>query len=50
MPRAKPKPDKKQGQRFVDAARELECDESGKMFEQTFKALVPPKRATKKRR
>jgi len=50
MPRAKPKADKKQRQRFIGKARELECDESGETFERAFKTLVPPKRPTKKRR
>jgi hypothetical protein len=30
--------------RFVEAARELGCDESGEAFERAFGKIVPPKR------
>jgi hypothetical protein len=34
---------KEQFKRFVETARELEVDESGKEFERAFKKVVPPK-------
>ena len=41
----KPKePPKTQKQRFKEAAREHECDESEKAFEKSLERLVPPKR------
>ncbi len=45
----KPKPKKKlsdpeQSERFKQTARKLNADESGKLFEQTFKKAVPVKR------
>lgn len=45
-PRNKP-PDLKgetQFQRFVETAKALEADESGKLFEQAMKIVVPPAR------
>lgn len=33
---------KEQFKRFVETARELEVDESGKEFERAFKKAVPP--------
>lgn len=42
-PKPKPEPDdKEQSQRFIDAARELEADESDEQFEKAFRATVPP--------
>ena len=38
--------DKKQTERFVKKARELEADESDEAFERAFKKVVPPKRTT----
>lgn len=41
---AKPKQDDKaQSKRFIEKARELKADESGKKFERAFKTAVPPK-------
>lgn len=38
-----PKPDETpQRERFIEKARELECDESGKTFERAFAKMVPP--------
>lgn len=49
----KPKPkleDKEQSRRFVETARKLEADESGKAFKNTFGAIVAKKyRGTHKR-
>ena len=45
--KAKPKPkmtDKKQSERFIETARKLGVDESGKSFVQAFEKIVPPKR------
>jgi len=49
-PKAKPKKPKKmtakqQYERFVQTARELECDESGKPFDKSVKAILQPKKA-----
>jgi hypothetical protein len=33
-----------QAKRFVEAARELGCDEDPKAFEKAFAEIVPPKR------
>ena len=44
--KAKPKPrltDKEQSERFKATARELEVDESGKIFERTAGAILRPK-------
>ena len=35
--------DKDQSARFIDAARELEADETGTKFEAALKIVVPPK-------
>lgn len=35
--------DKAQSERFIDKARELEADESGKVFERAFKRILPVK-------
>lgn len=43
-PRAAPKPDNPaQSKRFVEAAREIEADESGKAFQRALEKIVPPK-------
>jgi hypothetical protein len=39
---------KEQFKRFVETARKLEVDESGKDFERAFKKAVPPKTARAK--
>ena len=47
-PRAKP-PDLKgetQFDRFVETAKALEVDESGKAFERAMEVIVPPRRAS----
>ena len=36
--------DKEQSERFIETARKLSADESGKEFEHTFKKIVTPKR------
>jgi hypothetical protein len=52
--KAKRKPPKPQAasaaqhKRFVEAAREIEADETGKEFERAFRKVVPPKLAAKK--
>lgn len=38
--------DKAQAKRFKETARALEVDESGDMFERTFRKVVPAKRAS----
>ncbi len=52
--KAKPKPnlsDKEQSERFIETARELGVDESGKEFERAFNKVVrassPPKSTPK---
>jgi hypothetical protein len=45
----KPKPepdDKEQSKRFIDTARELEVDESGKDFDKALNTLIPPKKTS----
>jgi hypothetical protein len=46
QPELKPK---EQFKRFVETAREIEVDESGKEFERVFKKVVPPKRDAKEK-
>jgi hypothetical protein len=44
---AKPKrkqDNKEQSERFIEKAREIEADESGKAFERAFKKVSPPKK------
>ena len=36
--------DKNQAERFKEAARQLEVDESGEKFEEAFKKISPPKK------
>ena len=44
MAKPKPKPDdKEQSKRFVEKAREIEADETGKAFERAMNKTVPPK-------
>jgi hypothetical protein len=50
-PKAKPTKQKKmtakqQSERFIQTARELEADESGKLFDNSVKAILQPKKAT----
>lgn len=43
MPRAKDKiTEAERSRRFIEKARELGCDETGKEFERTFKKIVRP--------
>ena len=35
--------DKREYERFVEAARKLGCDESEEAFEEKFKKIVPPR-------
>jgi hypothetical protein len=35
--------DRKQSERFIDTARILNSDETGKVFKEAFDKLVPPK-------
>jgi hypothetical protein len=41
--KAKSTSDKEQSERFIETARKLEADESGKKFESTFNVIVPKK-------
>ena len=41
------KDDEKQSQRFVEAARELESDETGKSFDKAIKMIAPEKKSGK---
>jgi hypothetical protein len=47
MPKRKepPLPPKEQFKRFVETARELDVDETGKEFERAFKKVTAPKAA-----
>ena len=36
--------DKEQSQRFVETAKALESDESGKLFERALKSITSPKK------
>lgn len=46
----KPKPDdKEQSKRFIETARELEADESGKEFERVIKKVFPSTPPPKRR-
>jgi hypothetical protein len=39
-----PKPDDpEQSRRFVEAARQIEADETGEAFDRAFRKIVPPK-------
>ena len=42
--------DKEQALRFVETARELEADESGKSFDRALQSISPKKASKKKRR
>lgn len=42
--KAVPKKEKPQKQRFIDAARKHEADETGEALEHVFGKIVPPKR------
>lgn len=42
MPAKKPKPEEKpQRERFIEAAREVEADETEEGFERAFKSVLP---------
>jgi hypothetical protein len=44
--KAKPKlTDKEQSERFIETARSLDADESGKEFERTVKKIIAPHRS-----
>lgn len=45
--KAKPK-EKSQRERFIEAARRAEVDETGEAFERAFKKIVPPKSPRRK--
>jgi hypothetical protein len=36
--------DKQQYERFIETARELDCNESEEAFDKNFRKIVPPKR------
>jgi len=38
-------PEKTQGERFIEAARSVGVDESGKEFDRALKHLTPPRKA-----
>jgi hypothetical protein len=42
--KAKPKHDKDQRRRFIEAARAVGADETGERFERVFRHAVPPRR------
>jgi len=46
--RERPPDDKAQSERFVETARQLGTDESGKTFERAFRKVVPSKRTRRK--
>lgn len=46
MTKPKEKP-KSQKQRFIETAKDLECDESEEAFEDSFTRVVPPKSGNK---
>jgi hypothetical protein len=51
-PKQKPKPkftDKKQSERFIEAARELGIENGGEIFDRVFTKVVPPKLASGRR-
>lgn len=45
--KAVPKDQKAQSERFIETAREIRADESGKSFEKAFRKVVPPKGSSK---
>jgi hypothetical protein len=48
--KAKPKrkfTDKAESERFIEAARKLGIEETGEVFEQAFKKIVPPRHPVK---
>ena len=47
-PKKKPPKNRKlsQKERFIEAARAAEADETGETFERTFKKIVPPKQSS----
>jgi hypothetical protein len=50
MPRAPKQDDPAESKRFIEMARELGADESPKVFERTFKKIVPAKHPTPNRK
>jgi hypothetical protein len=44
----KPQNQKEQSARFIEAARAVGVDESGKEFDRAMKKLVPPRRANRR--
>lgn len=43
--KSKPQPnDDEQSKRFIETAKELASDESGKEFERVFGVIIPPKK------
>jgi hypothetical protein len=48
MPKQTKQTDKTQAERFTEAAREHEADETGKAFERAFGKIVPAKSEPKK--
>jgi len=46
-PDAKPKAEKPQRERFIEAARAIGVDETGEELERLFAKIVPPRRPTK---
>jgi hypothetical protein len=42
-PRVPEPDDPEQSKRFVEAARQIEADESGEAFRRAFEKIVPPK-------
>jgi hypothetical protein len=44
---AKPKKEKTQRVRFIEAARSIGVDETGGEFERTLRVIAPPKRGQK---
>jgi hypothetical protein len=42
------KTDKQQSERFIETARKLGADETGRTFDKAFERVVPPKLAPRK--
>lgn len=49
-PKPKAKPDRGQGARFIETARELEVDEAGEAFEKAIRSIMPKVGAGDKQR
>lgn len=50
MPSKSQRTDPGQRERFIEAARKAEADESGKSFEKAFKKIVPKKALVRARK